>query len=150
MQLFRRPHRQRKVPSSTPTATADSSAATSITIVDSMRVFYKNLVQLMPSKDPIKGDIQLTITKLKLHLTLSLPLLLLPLSLSSSPLSSLSPEIRGEVSQMVSVTDKIPIAVEKNKLLLPPHYNRYFMWGFPDYSARIATVEGDKVSSHNY
>ena len=48
---------------------------------------------------------------------------------------------------MVSVTDKVPIAVEKNKLLLPPHYNRYFMWGFPDYSARIATVEGDKVST---
>ena len=47
---------------------------------------------------------------------------------------------------MVSVTDKVPIAVEKNKLLLPPNYTRYFMWGFPDYSARIATVEGDKVS----
>jgi hypothetical protein len=49
---------------------------------------------------------------------------------------------------MVSISDKIPVAVEKNKLLLPPYYNRYFMWGFPDYSARIATVEGDKVSSH--
>ena len=152
MQLFRRPHRQRKVFSSTPTAAADSSAATSITIVDSMRVFYKNLIQLMPSKDPIKGDIQLKITKLKLHLSLmdffSPPPSPPPPSLSLS--LSLSPEIRGEVSQMVSITDKIPIAVEKNKLLLPPHYNRYFMWGFPDYSARIATVEGDKVSSHNY
>ena len=52
---------------------------------------------------------------------------------------------------MVSVTDKVPIAVEKNRLLLPPNYNRYFMWGFPDYSARIATVEGDRVSvSINY
>ena len=140
VQLFRRPHRQRKVFSSTPTATADSSATTSISIVDSMRVFYKNLIQLMPSKDPIKGEIGLEITELQIrfslvdHLSLSLSL-------------SLSPEIRGEVSQMVSITDKIPIAVEKNKLLLPPNYNRYFMWGFPDYSARIATVEGDKVST---
>ena len=66
-------------------------------------------------------------------------------SLSLSLSLSLS-EIRGEVSQMVSISDKIPTAVEKNKLLLPPNYNRYFMWGFPDYSARIATVEGDKVS----
>lgn len=49
---------------------------------------------------------------------------------------------------MVSLGDKNPIAVEKNKLLLPPNFNRYFMWGFPDYSARIATVEGDKVRSH--
>lgn len=81
-------------------------------------------------------------------LLLSLPRLSLPsLCLSLSP-PSLSPEIRGEVSQMVSISDKIPVAVEKNKLLLPPYYNRYFMWGFPDYSARIATVEGDKVSSH--
>lgn len=141
MQLFRRPHRQRKVFSSTPTATADSSVATSITIVDSMRVFYKNLIQLMPSKDPIKGELQLEITKLKRY-TSTLYTHFLSLSLPS--------EIRGEVSQMVSVTDKIPIAVEKNKLLLPPHYNRYFMWGFPDYSARIATVEGDKVRSRSY
>jgi hypothetical protein len=65
MQLFRRPHRQRKVFSSIPTAAADSSTAASITIVDSMRVFYKNLIQLMPSKDPIKGEIQIKITKLK-------------------------------------------------------------------------------------
>ena len=73
----------------------------------------------------------------------------LSLSLSLTHLLSVSPEIRGEVNQMVSITDKIPTAVEKNKLLLPPNYNRYFMWGFPDYSARIATVEGDKVSTHS-
>ena len=104
LQLFRRPHRQRKVFSSTPTASADSSAATSITIVDSMRVFYKNLIQLMPSKDPIKGDIQLKITTLKLYLSLmdsfsppssSSPLSLsLSLPLPPSPSLSLSRDTR--------------------------------------------------------
>ena len=32
-----------------------------------------------------------------------------------------------------------------NKLPLPPLLSRYFMWGFPDRSTRVASVEGDKV-----
>ena len=107
----------------------------------------------MPSKDPIKGKNLKSIISLPV---LPVLFLLIPLRLSSTALNLLSftyahspTEIRGEVSQMVSVTDKVPIAVEKNKLLLPPNYTRYFMWGFPDYSARIATVEGDRVSLCN-
>ena len=57
----------------------------------------------------------------------------------------LSPEIRSEVNQIVYVADRNLVAVEKNRLLLPPTYTRYFTWGFPDHSARISLVEGDRV-----
>ena len=57
----------------------------------------------------------------------------------------LSPEIRSEVNQIVYVADRNLVAVEKNRLLLHPTYTRYFTWGFPDHSARIALVEGDRV-----
>lgn len=54
--------------------------------------------------------------------------------------------IRGEVGQMIVTTsDKQLLIVEKRKLLLPPNYTRYFSWGYLDHSARIASVEGDKV-----
>ena len=45
-------------------------------------------------------------------------------------------------------TDKHPMAVERNRVLLPPAYNRYFAWGYPDRSARVAVIEkdGEKVS----
>ena len=46
---------------------------------------------------------------------------------------------------MVCMSEKHLVAVERNKVLLPPGYSRYFMWGFPDRSARIAAVENDKV-----
>ena len=61
-------------------------------------------------------------------------------------LPSSFPEIRGEVSQIVYLADKHLIAVDRNRVLLPPGHNRYFMWGFPDHSARIALVEGDRVN----
>lgn len=59
-------------------------------------------------------------------------------------------ELRGEVSQMICVFDnKVPTAVDRYKLLLPPNYTHYFIWGFPDHSARIANVETDKVGNYN-
>ena len=56
--------------------------------------------------------------------------------------------ISGEVAQMVSPSDnKIPLAVDRNKIFLPwSNYRYYFMWGFPDHSARIAAVDTDRVS----
>lgn len=58
--------------------------------------------------------------------------------------------IRGEVGQMiVTSSDKQLLVVEKRKLLLPPNYTRYFSWGYLDHSARIASVEGDKVSNEH-
>jgi len=49
------------------------------------------------------------------------------------------------VSQIVYVADRTLVAVERNRLLLPPTFTRYFTWGYPDHSARIALVEGDRV-----
>jgi len=49
------------------------------------------------------------------------------------------------VSQIVYVADRTLVAVERNRLLLPPTFTCYFAWGFPDHSARIALVEGDRV-----
>ena len=54
-------------------------------------------------------------------------------------------EIRGEVHHISLVGDRTLLALDRNKLPLPPLYSRYFMWGFPDRSARVASVEADKV-----
>jgi len=56
--------------------------------------------------------------------------------------------ISGEVSQMVCLSDgKAPLAVDRYKLLLPwANYKYYLMWGFPDHSSKVATVDTDKVS----
>ncbi|XP_019848853.1 PREDICTED: WD repeat and FYVE domain-containing protein 3-like isoform X2 [Amphimedon queenslandica] len=108
-QLFKRPHRSRKVFTGTAIGnpTIDQSAIGNLI----PQVFFKNLAQLLPSKEPIKT-------------------------------------IRGEVGQMIVTTsDKQLLIVEKRKLLLPPNYTRYFSWGYLDHSARIASVEGDKVIS---
>ena len=40
------------------------------------------------------------------------------------------------------------MAVDKNKIFLPwANYKYYFVWGFPDHSARIASVDTDKVGA---
>ena len=59
--------------------------------------------------------------------------------------TSLPLEIRGEVHYISLVGDRNLLVLDRNKLPLPPLYSRYFMWGFPDRSARVAFVEADKV-----
>ena len=49
------------------------------------------------------------------------------------------------MNQIVYVADRTLVAVERNRLLLLPTFTRYFTWGYPDHSARIALVEGDRV-----
>ena len=47
---------------------------------------------------------------------------------------------------MVCPDHKFPLAVDNNKIFLSwGNYKYYFNWGFPDHSARIATVDQDKV-----
>lgn len=43
-------------------------------------------------------------------------------------------------------TEKTILAVEKNKLLLPPLWNRTFSWGFDDLSCCLGNYGSDKVS----
>lgn len=37
------------------------------------------------------------------------------------------------------------LAVEQNKVLVPPSYTKYIAWGFADHSLRLASYESDKA-----
>lgn len=41
--------------------------------------------------------------------------------------------------------DKIVLAVEQNKVLIPPTFNKYVAWGFADHSIRIGNYDSDKA-----
>ena len=56
-------------------------------------------------------------------------------------------EIRGEVGQIVPLSDKLLLCAEKRRLILPPNYTRFFAWGYMDQSSRIAMLEQEKVRS---
>lgn len=54
-------------------------------------------------------------------------------------------ELKEPVGQIVC-TDKGILAVEQNKVLVPPTWNKTFAWGYADLSCRLANYESDKVS----
>lgn len=37
------------------------------------------------------------------------------------------------------------LAVEQNKVLVPPSYNKYLAWGFADHSLRIGHYDNDRT-----
>lgn len=43
--------------------------------------------------------------------------------------------------------DKYVLAVEQNKVLIPPNYNKYLAWGFSDLTIRIGNYESDKATN---
>ncbi|KAK9884773.1 hypothetical protein WA026_009003 [Henosepilachna vigintioctopunctata] len=53
-------------------------------------------------------------------------------------------EVKSPVGQILHV-DKAVLAVEQNKVLIPPTYNRYVAWGFADHSLRIGNYDSDKA-----
>lgn len=53
-------------------------------------------------------------------------------------------EVKGPVGQIL-YTDKAILAVEQNKVLMPPSYNKYVAWGFADHSLRIGNYDNDKA-----
>lgn len=53
-------------------------------------------------------------------------------------------ELKEPVGQIVC-TDKGILAVEQNKVLIPPAWNKTFAWGYADLSCRLGTYESDKV-----
>ncbi|XP_068949127.1 WD repeat and FYVE domain-containing protein 3 isoform X2 [Petaurus breviceps papuanus] len=59
---------------------------------------------------------------------------------------SLAPvkELKEPVGQIVC-TDKGILAVEQNKVLIPPAWNKTFAWGYADLSCRLGTYESDKA-----
>ncbi|XP_050561954.1 WD repeat and FYVE domain-containing protein 3 isoform X1 [Spodoptera frugiperda] len=53
-------------------------------------------------------------------------------------------EVKGPVGQIL-YTEKAILAVEQNKVLMPPTYNKYVAWGFADHSLRIGNYDNDKA-----
>ncbi|XP_043249922.1 WD repeat and FYVE domain-containing protein 3 isoform X1 [Colletes gigas] len=53
-------------------------------------------------------------------------------------------ELKGPVGQILHI-DKAVLAVEQNKTLIPPTYNKYVAWGFADHSLRIGNYDSDKA-----
>ncbi|XP_043915423.1 WD repeat and FYVE domain-containing protein 3 [Protopterus annectens] len=81
----------------------------------------------------------------------------IPTSLNSTPdkiffhhLDNLRPsfapvkELKEPVGQVVC-TDKGILAVEQNKVLIPPSWNKTFAWGYADLSCRLGAYDSDKV-----
>lgn len=56
-------------------------------------------------------------------------------------------ELKEPVGQIVC-TDKGILAVEQNKVLVPPTWSKTFAWGYADLSCRLANYESDKVSNN--
>ena len=54
-------------------------------------------------------------------------------------------ELKTAVGQIIH-TDRYVLAVEQNKVLVPPNYSRYLTWGFADLSLRVGPYESEKVS----
>ncbi|XP_017775866.1 PREDICTED: WD repeat and FYVE domain-containing protein 3 isoform X2 [Nicrophorus vespilloides] len=53
-------------------------------------------------------------------------------------------EVKSPVGQILHM-DKTVLAVEQNKVLIPPTYNKYVAWGFADHSLRIGHYDSDKA-----
>lgn len=59
---------------------------------------------------------------------------------SSQPIK----ELKGPVGQIIQ-PDKTILAVEQNKVLMPPTFNKYIAWGFADHSLRIGMYDSDRA-----
>ncbi|KAH0568814.1 WD repeat and FYVE domain-containing protein 3 [Cotesia glomerata] len=53
-------------------------------------------------------------------------------------------ELKGPVGQILHI-DKTVSAVEQNKTLIPPSFNKYVAWGFADHSLRIGNYDSEKA-----
>jgi len=53
--------------------------------------------------------------------------------------------LKGPVGQILHVDKTSVLAVEQNKTLIPPSYNKYVAWGFADHSLRIGNYDSDKA-----
>ncbi|XP_067828723.1 WD repeat- and FYVE domain-containing protein 4 [Heptranchias perlo] len=54
--------------------------------------------------------------------------------------------MKGAVGHIVH-TEKGVLAVEKNKLLISPHWNKTFSWGYDDFSCSLGNYGSDKILS---
>nr|XP_029733035.1 LOW QUALITY PROTEIN: WD repeat and FYVE domain-containing protein 3-like [Aedes albopictus] len=59
---------------------------------------------------------------------------------SSQPIK----EVKGPVGHIIQM-EKLVLAVEQNKILMPPSYNRYIAWGYADHSIRVGIYDSDRA-----
>jgi WD repeat and FYVE domain-containing protein 3 len=53
-------------------------------------------------------------------------------------------ELKAPVGQILQY-ERLVLAVEQNKSLMPPTFNKYVAWGFADHSLRIGNYDNDKA-----
>lgn len=90
------------------------------------KLFFHNLDNLKPSLQPVKG---LTLNFLLIY---------------ENNIHEFSLELKGPVGQIIH-PDKVVLAVEQNKVLMPPTFSRYIAWGFADHSLRIGMYDSDRA-----
>lgn len=56
-------------------------------------------------------------------------------------------ELKGPVGLMIQTDNRGLLAVERNKVLVPPYNNRYISWGFGDLSMRTGVYETERILS---
>ncbi|KAL6059165.1 hypothetical protein STEG23_008072, partial [Scotinomys teguina] len=114
-QIFTKPHPSRNTTGKPPVAGKDTS--TPAGLPGHSQSFLHNLPALRPS--------QVTVKDMYLF-----------------SLGSESP--KGAIGHIVP-TEKTILAVEKNKMLLPPLWSRTFSWGFDDFSCCLGNYGSDKI-----
>lgn len=114
-QIFTKPHPSRNTTGKNPGPGKDAS--TPVGLPGHSQSFLHSLPALRPS--------QVTVKDMYLF-----------------SLGSESP--KGAIGHIVP-TEKSILAVEKNKLLMPPLWNRTFSWGFDDFSCCLGSYGSDKI-----
>ncbi|XP_049996650.1 WD repeat- and FYVE domain-containing protein 4 isoform X3 [Alexandromys fortis] len=114
-QIFTKPHPSRNTAGKPPLPGKDASSPAGLP--GHSQSFLHNLPALKPS--------QVTVKDMYLF-----------------SLGSESP--KGAIGHIVP-TEKTILAVEKNKMLLPPLWNRTFSWGFDDFSCCLGSYGSDKI-----
>nr|XP_033797067.1 WD repeat- and FYVE domain-containing protein 4 isoform X2 [Geotrypetes seraphini] len=71
-----------------------------------------------------------------------LPFFYAPQNLKPTPVA-IKEVLRGAIGHIVH-TEKSVLAVEKNKILIPPLWNKTFSWGFDDFSCCLGNYGSDK------
>ncbi|CAG9859319.1 unnamed protein product [Phyllotreta striolata] len=129
-QLFKKPHPCKKMfGANNRTSVIDTgSLVQAFSLPQPEKLFFHHLDNLKPSLQPIKG----TLIRTRINQTLH------------TPLVYSKTQVKSPVGQILHV-DRSVLAVEQNKVLMPPSYNKYVAWGFADHSLRIGNYESDKA-----
>ncbi|KAG8519670.1 WD repeat- and FYVE domain-containing protein 4 [Galemys pyrenaicus] len=142
-QLFTKPHPARTA-AGKPSPGKDASTPASLP--GHPQPFFHNLPLLKPSQVTVKGNYLALLcwgpTKFFFPLTYKLHHTDWGVDMYLFSLGSESP--KGAIGHIVP-TEKTILAVEKNKVLLPPLWNRTLSWGFDDFSCCLGSYGSEKI-----